>query len=169
MNNCRKCNDELVVNENWYPSQAKNNNCVCIKCTKSYQRYYQQGHRDEFADYQRKYRQKHKDEIAVRNHKYYQENREKFREKNRRYYARKLNATIKDVDEQAVCELYNNTCFYCGSKESLELDHVVPLNGGGAHCEDNLVIACRSCNASKSDKPLIKWIQTRPDLQVWVM
>lgn len=126
-------------------------------------------HKEERAAHGRKWRQERREEDAARKRRWQLENPERCCELAHRYRARKLNATIEDVDEQRIYELYDNTCIYCGSKESLSLDHIVPLNGGGAHCEDNLTVACRSCNASKNDRPLIEWIQTRPDLQVWVM
>lgn len=40
-------------------------------------------------------------------------------------------------------------CVYCGTKESLTLDHVVPKSLGGRDTWDNLVTACQKCNAKK--------------------
>jgi len=50
-----------------------------------------------------------------------------------------------------------NRCAYCGSTPledgaKLTLDHIVPYSQGGDHTADNLVTACDSCNASKSDQ-----------------
>jgi 5-methylcytosine-specific restriction endonuclease McrA len=42
-------------------------------------------------------------------------------------------------------------CVYCGSTRNLTLDHVVPRSKGGGHRWDNLVTACRKCNAQKGD------------------
>lgn len=42
-----------------------------------------------------------------------------------------------------------------------ELDHVIPLSKGGAHTYSNTQLLCRSCNASKSDRP---WGQIGLDL-----
>lgn len=45
----------------------------------------------------------------------------------------------------------NYTCRYCRSTENaLTLDHVVPNVLGGSDTPDNLVAACRDCNAGKS-------------------
>jgi len=96
-------------------------------------------------------------------------NREKHREISRRYYARKLNAAVEPVDEQAVYELSGRMCIYCGVTENLELDHVVPLSRGGVHSEDNLVVACRGCNTSKGAKPLREWLETQPRAITWVV
>ena len=184
MKECRKCGVELVVGETWYASYVKYNDCICKKCKKAYTRQYYAKHKEEYAAYMRQYRkdnaeeiaaylrqwrEEHKEEIAAYGRQYQLENPKKCCEIGHRYRARKLNAIIEDVDEQKIYELYDHACIYCGSEENLSLDHVVSLAGGGAHCEDNLVVACRSCNSSKNDTPLEEWAQTRPDLQVWVM
>ena len=46
------------------------------------------------------------------------------------------------------------TCRYCRSKDhELTVDHVVPVALGGTDKPDNLVAACRDCNAGKSSTP----------------
>lgn len=45
--------------------------------------------------------------------------------------------------------ILDGACAYCGSTESLTLDHVVPLARGGSHAIENLVAACRTCNSRK--------------------
>ena len=42
-------------------------------------------------------------------------------------------------------------CQYCGASAE-NLDHVVPRSRGGAHSWDNVVAACRRCNAKKMDR-----------------
>jgi 5-methylcytosine-specific restriction endonuclease McrA len=115
------------------------------------------------------YYAQHREKELARNRQWKKDNPEKNAENGRRYRARKSGATTENVDAEAIYELYNHTCIYCGSKTDLTLDHVVPLNGGGKHCEDNLVVACRSCNSSKKDTPLEEWAQRRPDLRLWTM
>jgi 5-methylcytosine-specific restriction endonuclease McrA len=50
-------------------------------------------------------------------------------------------------------------CTYCGSMgvRAEVVDHVVPLEQGGANDITNLVPACRSCNASKRDRTPEQW------------
>lgn len=43
------------------------------------------------------------------------------------------------------------TCQYCGGTAE-NLDHVVPRSRGGAHVWENVVAACRRCNAKKMDR-----------------
>ena len=47
-------------------------------------------------------------------------------------------------------------CAYCGSGVEngvpLQLDHVIPHSLGGSNHENNLVTACRKCNASRGNR-----------------
>ena len=51
-------------------------------------------------------------------------------------------------------------CSYCGLPADT-VDHIEPLQGGGDSSSANLTAACRSCNASKSDTPLLIWLARR--------
>jgi 5-methylcytosine-specific restriction endonuclease McrA len=42
-------------------------------------------------------------------------------------------------------------CVYCGAKDELTLDHVVPRSKGGKTQWTNLVTACKKCNSRKGD------------------
>jgi 5-methylcytosine-specific restriction endonuclease McrA len=42
-------------------------------------------------------------------------------------------------------------CQYCGRKAE-NLDHVLPRSRGGGHTWENVVAACRRCNARKGDR-----------------
>ena len=47
-------------------------------------------------------------------------------------------------------------CQYCGAKDNLTVDHVVPASKGGPWTWENLTTACAKCNNKKGDKPLQK-------------
>jgi len=50
----------------------------------------------------------------------------------------------------------NHACRYCGGRApdvTLTIDHVVPVALGGRDQPDNLVAACKDCNAGKSSVP----------------
>jgi len=55
-----------------------------------------------------------------------------------------------------ILEAYNYKCAYCGVEfdcENLpEKDHVIPISKGGDNTKENVVLACRSCNASKGNR-----------------
>jgi hypothetical protein len=48
-------------------------------------------------------------------------------------------------------------CIYCGATHNLSYDHLIPLSKGGPDSPDNVVLACRSCNASKGDRGPYEW------------
>src|SRR5271154_5096383 len=43
------------------------------------------------------------------------------------------------------------TCQYCGQREDLTFDHVVPRSKGGITTWENVVAACSECNLKKAD------------------
>lgn len=49
-------------------------------------------------------------------------------------------------------------CVYCGSREKLAIDHMIPKLVGGADDADNLVLACRACNSSKQGRDMLRWL-----------
>ncbi len=44
------------------------------------------------------------------------------------------------------------TCQYCGAREELTFDHVIPRSKGGLTTWDNVVAACSPCNLRKGDQ-----------------
>lgn len=53
-------------------------------------------------------------------------------------------------------------CAYCGTLDaSLQKDCVLPLSRGGRYTLDNVVPACRSCNASKSNDEVTGWLRRK--------
>jgi hypothetical protein len=49
-------------------------------------------------------------------------------------------------------KLMNNKCFYCGGKvHEVDVDHFIPFSQYPRDLMHNFVLACQSCNRSKSD------------------
>ena len=54
-------------------------------------------------------------------------------------------------------------CCYCGTDlrtsepSELTLDHLLPRSLGGDNSNDNLVLACRSCNSARGAKPWVDY------------
>ena len=57
----------------------------------------------------------------------------------------------------AVLDFFNHECAYCGAKDGLEQEHIIPVNDGGTYKIGNIVPSCRSCNASKGIKNVDSW------------
>jgi 5-methylcytosine-specific restriction endonuclease McrA len=55
------------------------------------------------------------------------------------------------LNRRAVFARDAQRCQYCNSAAE-SIDHVVPRSRGGAHAWENVVAACRPCNARKQDR-----------------
>jgi 5-methylcytosine-specific restriction endonuclease McrA len=79
---------------------------------------------------------------------------ERFRVIVRNYRAKKRAAPGKSTSEEitALLNLFDNQCLSCGSKENIEIDHIIPLSLGGTNYIWNLQPLCRSCNATKGNR-----------------
>lgn len=64
-------------------------------------------------------------------------------------------------DWLALIKASRRRCYYCGGKlKKFTIDHFIPITRGGSNWPSNLVVACRPCNSSKSNKMPWEW---RPD------
>ncbi len=68
-----------------------------------------------------------------------------------------LNTYIKQPDHPAFTRFNvflrdEFTCQYCGSKDEMTFDHVVPRAYGGITCWSNIVAACAPCNLHKGGR-----------------
>lgn len=53
-------------------------------------------------------------------------------------------------------------CAYCGSeKDELQRDCMLPISRGGRYTIDNVIPACRSCNASKCNHEVTTWMRRK--------
>jgi hypothetical protein len=67
--------------------------------------------------------------------------------------------SISDTMREWECEQeLPRACVYCGSTEDLTSDHLVPRNRGGDDSADNMVLACKACNAARGDKGIFEWL-----------
>lgn len=75
-----------------------------------------------------------------------------------RHRARKLAATVEDVQYATVLATHGRWCYLCESPvregEELHMDHVEPLAHGGAHSYANVRPSHGYCNRSKNDRQL---------------
>lgn len=70
---------------------------------------------------------------------------------------RKLLATLTKEQWNNIKLYFDNKCCYCGKKSPLEQEHFKPLSKLGEYTINNIVCACRSCNASKHDALFSEW------------
>lgn len=65
------------------------------------------------------------------------------------------------ADDERLKMVLPQACCYCGSRDYLSVDHLIPTKRGGANTGDNLVWACRSCNSSKCARDALEWLVER--------
>lgn len=123
--------------------------------------------RDAKAAYDRAYREANREELAARFRTYYEANRERYRANDRAWRlanpgrsreadrtrqqvrrARKLGASIGEIDLPALWDAQEGLCGLCGEviddglrwphPMSPSVDHIVPLSRGGTHEQSNL-------------------------------
>lgn len=54
---------------------------------------------------------------------------------------------------------YENFCCYCTKSENLQIEHLLPLSRGGEHTEDNVKLACKTCNLRKGNKTVEEYLK----------
>ena len=134
---------------------------------------------EKINEINRRYRRNHPEEIKKQGRQYYQRNKEIIKEyrKNylktdegkmsnqRTYFKRRaiMENSVNTLTSQewlCILEEYNYRCAYCDVEfdcENLpEKDHIIPISKGGDNTKENIVPACRSCNAKKHNNILIK-------------
>jgi 5-methylcytosine-specific restriction endonuclease McrA len=118
-----------------------------------------------------RYRTKHRGELREKNLAYYYARMESDPEsirKQRREWAKTPKGVLANrlarharrgaaLDREYAEILYGDPCSFCGTRP-VEIDHIVPVVAGGTGEWDNLAPACRSCNASKNDRPLLAFM-----------
>lgn len=55
---------------------------------------------------------------------------------------------------QHLLENGENICPYCGEKNKLTIDHIIPTSKGGKDNNDNKILCCLKCNMSKTNRDL---------------
>lgn len=65
--------------------------------------------------------------------------------------------TLTTSDVAEIRERDAGICAYCFGPGN-ELDHCTPLARGGHNTPDNIVTACRSCNAKKHTKTVLEFL-----------
>lgn len=78
------------------------------------------------------------------------------------------------LNRRAVFARDGHRCQYCGAVAE-NIDHIVPRSKGGPHSWENVVAACRPCNARKMDHFLhqtsmnLRSVPRAPTHRAWIM
>jgi hypothetical protein len=66
-----------------------------------------------------------------------------------------ISGTIKEFEAE---RRLPDKCVFCGTATDLETDHLIPRSRGGTDSGDNVVLACKRCNASRGNKGIFEWL-----------
>lgn len=108
-------------------------------------------HPDEHAAKNRLYYARHTEERKAHAALYHREHPEVVLAKWQNYRARKRDAegSFTAAEWLALVAAHQGCCAYCGEAGALEADHRIPLARGGSNFIENILPACRKCNARK--------------------
>jgi len=51
-----------------------------------------------------------------------------------------------------------HACAFCGSKEQLTTDHLIPVRKGGSDSPDNRVQSCPPCTTARGSRGIFEWL-----------
>jgi Restriction endonuclease len=113
--------------------------------------------------YARKYYQDHKKEIHAAHKRWRLSDPTLSRWHANVRHQRLKKVPVNDLTREqwlARCEEFHNHCAYCWKTGvELTIDHMIPIVAGGSHTLDNIVPACKSCNAAKSHRSLLETLR----------
>jgi 5-methylcytosine-specific restriction endonuclease McrA len=98
-----------------------------------------------------------KEKVAATKASYAKANPEKRIQSQALRRARNMSNGVKLVTGNEIATITAMPCTACGVAGPSQVDHIVPINRGGAHTIGNLMPLCPSCNASKCDLLYIEW------------
>jgi 5-methylcytosine-specific restriction endonuclease McrA len=142
----------------------------CYTCAKEYMARRTEADPNYAKDNDKRWRDRNPDAARSRTRKWYKNhplnkaecdrrwretNPEKHREKQRRRRAKHKGCVVSDADIRVVIERSAGLCALCRTfvPEGLRhIDHIIPLDKGGPHSQENLQLTCYRCNASKGAK-----------------
>lgn len=160
---CSKCLTAYpATREYWHPGRGIFGlHTYCKLCENARRRRRHRENPEKRKEAKRNYHHRHPERVYAAVARWRKNNPEKaalgFVATNHRRRARLREAagTFTPADLRELRKLQHGRCGYCGilmtgkGLHQETVDHVIPLSRGGSNAPDNLVLACRSCNARK--------------------
>ena len=167
---CRKCLIESSV-DNFYNKSAKCKPCA-IEYAKAWAKANPEKYKKQWQKQNKKRWVEQKQDQAYMTKKavYFKANSEKrtarakaWNQANRKKYNLHVsNAHLKrrvakdakafKILDKEYRKLYNSPCAFCGTKEKITMDHIIPISRSGNHSIGNLQPLCQPCNSSKKSR-----------------
>ena len=123
----------------------------CEKIKEKRKTYYVE-HKMERIAYTVKWQRNNPQKVRERTKRFYSSDKGRISDRNEKHKRRIRKGKGSGITNQQWNELlrkHNFRCAYCGIKDNMTIDHVVPLSKGGKHSIENIVPACAKCNSRK--------------------
>jgi 5-methylcytosine-specific restriction endonuclease McrA len=154
-----------IINKNRISENRKVRRKLNPEQEKLYRKTYRLNHLEKMREYDRLWKLNRRSitpektrEIERNN---YQKNPKRFIEKNRKRKTLKRSGIVADCSQRLKLLELERFCHWCCCRltdTNRSIDHVTPLNRGGHHIPENLVVACKKCNSSRGDKLISEWM-----------
>ena len=110
--------------------------------------------------YSKEYRKNNLEKLRLGEIEYREKNKDRIEDYNKNW---RIKNTFYDLITEDINKIFQRdmSCVYCNSIKSLSLDHIIPVSKGGDTTLNNMVLACRSCNSSKSNKDVFVWCRSK--------
>lgn len=155
---CSKCGEEVKATPDYFYRDGQTRDGLSPQCkecrnAENLLKY------PEKRTYYRNYKKDNKEKLQKYVVKYRQENRDKMNwySQKRRADMKRLEATLTVKQWEQIKKAFDNKCAYCGKEIPLEQEHFIALSEGGEYTHNNIIPACRSCNASKNNRDFFEW------------
>lgn len=154
---CKECNQERLK-KYYYKKRPE----LLAKKKASYLE-----NKPKYLEKSRKYREENPEKVKAAMTEWVSAHPGNLRKNNKKRKAVLRGATAKAISVKELESLLSKPCFYCGSKDDIQIDHVVPIARGGLHSIGNLAPACKSCNSSKNKWFLTEWKKLKKERELW--
>lgn len=167
---CTRCNLEFPATSEYYYKKKAGKYGLDSRC-KACHVIYRKKNKERIKEYHKMNYVKNKEKITRRNSEWNRKNKISAvrRKQRRRSEKQNLESSLSDKQWKEIKSIFNYRCAYCGMAEVVHLkkhnehlhqEHFVPISKGGEYTRNNIIPACRSCNASKHDANFFEWYPT---------
>lgn len=154
MKECSKCKIEKPATSEYFhrdKSRKDGLTYICKEC---------RNEEKSHSEYMKNYREENRDYYTEYHVTYHLENPEvrRLSYQRRRDRMAQLPHTLTVEEWEETLEYFDYSCAYCGvSDDNIGKEHIIPVVKGGGYTQDNIIPACRSCNAKKHTRDLEEW------------
>lgn len=184
---CNMCNEVIEFNtENFYKEKRNKYGlkAICKKCfnvenSKIVKNYSEdqkkrrseavkkriQNKKDQYSKMWKLYKERNCEKIAAQKKEY--NGRECVKERRRQLGTNQKNKEIarKSSKEYSytkkdfldACKYFDNSCAYCGKKNKLQMEHIIPFSKNGTSKKNNIIPSCINCNCQKHKQDFEDW------------